>query len=75
MARNVSSRLRRSIFSCSRCIGLLGGAGQIMMTHSYRYADASIIAAFDYTAMLWAVALGLVLFGEIAVAAHSARRR
>jgi drug/metabolite transporter (DMT)-like permease len=34
------------------------------MTHSYRYADASIIAAFDYTAMLWAVALGLLLFGE-----------
>jgi drug/metabolite transporter (DMT)-like permease len=46
-------------------IGLLGGAGQIMMTHSYRYADASVIAAFDYTAMLWAVALGLFLFGEI----------
>ena len=27
-------------------------------------ADASIIAAFDYTAMVWAVALGLLLFGE-----------
>jgi drug/metabolite transporter (DMT)-like permease len=35
-----------------------------MMTHSYRYADASIIAAFDYTSMLWALALGLALFGE-----------
>jgi drug/metabolite transporter (DMT)-like permease len=45
-------------------IGFLGGAGQIMMTHSYRYADASVIAAFDYTAMIWAVALGLLLFGE-----------
>jgi drug/metabolite transporter (DMT)-like permease len=45
-------------------IGLLGGAGQIMVTHSYRYADASIIAAFDYAAMLWAVGLGLLLFGE-----------
>ena len=29
-------------------IGLLGGAGQILMTHCYRFADASIIAAFDY---------------------------
>jgi drug/metabolite transporter (DMT)-like permease len=46
-------------------IGLFGGAGQIMMTHSYRYADASVIAAFDYTSMLWALALGLMLFGEI----------
>jgi drug/metabolite transporter (DMT)-like permease len=45
-------------------IGLLGGSGQIMMTHSYRFADASIIAVFDYVAMLWAVILGLLLFGE-----------
>ena len=37
-------------------IGLLGGAGQILMTHSYRYADASVIAAFDYVSMIWAAA-------------------
>jgi drug/metabolite transporter (DMT)-like permease len=45
-------------------IGLFGGAGQIMMTHSYRYADASVIAAFDYVAMLWAATLGFFLFAE-----------
>jgi len=45
-------------------IGLFGGAGQIMMTHSYRYADASIIAAFDYASMLWALGLGVALFDE-----------
>ncbi len=45
-------------------IGLLGGAGQILMTHSYRYADASVIAAFDYVAMIWASALGYILFSE-----------
>ncbi len=45
-------------------IGLLGGCGQIMMTHSYRYADASIIACFDYVAMLWAAALGYWVFAE-----------
>ncbi len=45
-------------------VGLLGGAGQIMMTHSYRFADASVIAAFDYTSMLWALALGVTLFDE-----------
>jgi len=45
-------------------IGLLGGAGQILMTSSYRFADASIIAAFDYVAMIWAAALGLVFFQE-----------
>jgi drug/metabolite transporter (DMT)-like permease len=45
-------------------IGLLGGAGQILMTQSYRFADASIVACFDYSSMIWALILGLVLFGE-----------
>jgi drug/metabolite transporter (DMT)-like permease len=45
-------------------IGLLGGAGQILMTHSYRFADASIIAAFDYVAMIWAATFGYAVFSE-----------
>ena len=45
-------------------IGVLGGTGQILMTHSYRFADASVIAAFDYVAMIWAAALGYALFAE-----------
>jgi len=31
----------------------------------YRYAPASMVAPFDYTAMLWAFLLGYVLFGEL----------
>jgi drug/metabolite transporter (DMT)-like permease len=46
-------------------IGLLGGLGQIFMTQSYRLADASIIACFDYTSMLWALVLGLLIFGDL----------
>jgi drug/metabolite transporter (DMT)-like permease len=46
------------------CLGLLGGVGQIFMTQSYRFADASIIACFDYSSMIWALAIGLVVFGE-----------
>lgn len=45
-------------------IGLLGGCGQILMTECVRYADASVIAPFDYTSMVWAVALGFLVFGE-----------
>ena len=45
-------------------IGLLGGCGQILMTHCYRYADASVIAPFDYVAMIWAAALGFFVFAE-----------
>ncbi len=45
-------------------LGLLGGIGQIFMTQSYRFADASIIACFDYTSMIWALVIGLMIFGE-----------
>ena len=51
-------------FGALAMIGILGGVGQILMTHSYRFADASIIAAFDYVAMIWAAILGFVVFGE-----------
>ena len=46
-------------------IGVLGGAGQILMTQSYRHADASIIAIFDYTSLLWTSALGLMFFDDV----------
>jgi len=46
-------------------LGLLGGLAHIMLTESYRYAAASVIAPFDYSAMLWAFLLGYALFGEV----------
>ncbi|MCF6444532.1 DMT family transporter [Nereida sp. MMG025] len=45
--------------------GLIGGVGQIMVTLAYRHAPASIIAPFDYSAMLLAVAIGYVWFNEV----------
>ncbi len=45
--------------------GLLGGIGQLCMTFSYRYAEPSLLAPFDYVAMVWAVALGFFLLGEV----------
>jgi drug/metabolite transporter (DMT)-like permease len=45
--------------------GFLGGIGQLCMTFSYRYAEPSLLAPFDYTAMIWAVALGFVVFAEV----------
>jgi drug/metabolite transporter (DMT)-like permease len=46
-------------------IGLLGGAGHILLTESYRYAPASTLAPFDYTSMIWALMLGYAFFGEV----------
>lgn len=45
--------------------GLLGGIGQLCMTFSYRYASPSLLAPFDYAAMIWAVFLGYFVFAEI----------
>lgn len=45
-------------------IGILGGTGHIFLTESYRYASASLVAPFDYTAMIWALVLGYTMFGE-----------
>jgi len=45
-------------------IGFLGGTGHILLTESYRYASASVVAPFDYTSMIWALVLGYLMFGE-----------
>jgi drug/metabolite transporter (DMT)-like permease len=45
-------------------IGVLGGVSHILLTESYRFAPASLLAPFDYTAMVWAFVLGYALFGE-----------
>ena len=46
-------------------LGILGGIAHIFLTESYRHAAASVVAPFDYTAMLWALLLGYWLFGEL----------
>lgn len=44
--------------------GLLGGVGQVLLTSSYRYADASVIAPFEYFSMILALLVGYFAFGE-----------
>lgn len=44
--------------------GVAGGMAQILLTESFRYADNSTLAVFDYTSMLFAVLIGWSLFGE-----------
>ena len=45
-------------------IGLLGGVAQILLTSAYRYADASLIAPFDYVSMVLALLIGWFVFAE-----------
>lgn len=46
-------------------VGLMGGMGGIAMTEALRYASVAILAPFDYTAMIWAVAFGYVLWADL----------
>ncbi len=45
--------------------GLLGGTAQILMTESYRHAQASTLAPLEYTSMVWGLGIGFVIFAEI----------
>jgi drug/metabolite transporter (DMT)-like permease len=49
-------------------IGFCGGLGHIVLTESYRWAPASLVAPFEYTSMLWALVLGYLAFGELPTA-------
>ncbi len=48
--------------------GFVGGMGQMFLTSSYRYADASLVAPFDYTSMILALGIGYFVFGEVPTA-------
>ena len=48
--------------------GLIGGVGQILLTESYRHAEAGVIAPFEYASMLLAILLGYLVFGEFPTA-------
>lgn len=45
--------------------GLIGGVGQGMLSSSYLYAPASVVAPFDYVSIFFATAIGMVFFDEV----------
>ncbi len=45
--------------------GMLGGVGQILLTSAYRFADASLVAPFEYASMLLAIIVGYTVFSEV----------
>jgi drug/metabolite transporter (DMT)-like permease len=45
--------------------GLFGVLGQLLMTYSYRYAEASTVAPLDYANLLLAVLYGYYFFDEL----------
>lgn len=51
--------------TCLVLAGLFGGTAQIFLTSAYRFADASVVAPFDYASMIFALVIGYVFFDEV----------
>jgi len=45
--------------------GLFGGVAQILVTLSLRYADASLLAPFDYTTLVWSMVIGYLFLDSL----------
>lgn len=45
--------------------GICGGIAQILLTESYRHADMSVIAPFEYTSLIFSVLVGFFFFGDV----------
>lgn len=46
-------------------IGVTGAIAQHFITEAFRHAPAAVVAPFEYTALLWGVALDLVIWGVL----------
>ncbi|MBI3512799.1 MAG: DMT family transporter [Proteobacteria bacterium] len=46
-------------------IGVVGGLAQLFLTLAYARAPVAVIAPFDYTALVWAVLAGWLLFDDV----------
>lgn len=47
------------------CVGLSSTTGHWIVVLAYRHADASVLAPFSYSQLLWVSILGFFMFGEI----------
>ena len=52
-------------FAVLAASGCVSGCGQFLVVQAFRNAEASLLAPFKYSTLLWAVAIGFVFWGEI----------
>lgn len=46
-------------------VGIIGGAGQYFIFEAARRAPASVTAPMEYTSLIWAFTLGMLIWGDI----------
>lgn len=60
--------ISREAFLLLMVAGFCGGVAQILLTESYRHADMSTIAPFEYTSIVLGLIIGYFLFDDIPTA-------
>jgi drug/metabolite transporter (DMT)-like permease len=45
--------------------GLVSAVAQVMMTEGYRRGEATLLAPFEYSAILWTTMMGVLVFAEL----------
>ncbi|MCC5793880.1 MAG: DMT family transporter [Chromatiales bacterium] len=57
--------LRRVDWGLLVALGLLGAIAQVLLTEAFRRAPAALVAPFEYTAILWAIAIDWVVWAVL----------
>ncbi len=47
------------------CIGIAATSGHWLVVLAYRYGDASVLAPFSYSQLIWATIFGYAVFGDV----------
>ncbi|MEQ1901075.1 MAG: DMT family transporter [Devosia sp.] len=45
--------------------GICGGIAQVALTESFRHADMSLVAPFEYTSLVFSLIIGYLAFGDV----------
>jgi drug/metabolite transporter (DMT)-like permease len=54
-----------SIFLLACCVAVLSTVGQWIVVLAYRYGDASVLAPFTYSQLIWATGFGYLVFAAL----------
>jgi drug/metabolite transporter (DMT)-like permease len=46
-------------------IGLISALAQVMMTNAYRTGESTLLAPFEYSAIIWTTTMGVLVWGEL----------
>ena len=54
---------------CSAGLGVFGAAGHALVIVAHKYAPAPVLTPFSYTQLIWMIASGFLIFGDVPPAA------